>query len=91
MQVCPVYRHSQVHSMTHQNQLFESEMRSVVIEAQTREEVMTEMDDRMKKMEAMFTRRLMQEVCLFFIQPSMYAYARDDKGRAIRDEDGCED
>ncbi|KAI0344136.1 kinesin-domain-containing protein [Trametopsis cervina] len=43
-------------------QLFESEMRSVVIEAQTREEIMEEMEDRMKAMEQMYTRRLMQEV-----------------------------
>lgn len=42
-------------------------MRSVIIEAQTREEVMTEMEERMKRMEGVYSRRLMQEVrfCLF--------------------------
>lgn len=37
-------------------------MRSVIIEAQTREEVMTEMEERMKRMEGVYSRRLMQEV-----------------------------
>ena len=44
-------------------QLFESEMRCAVIEAETREEVMREMEARMKKMEEIYTRRLMKEVC----------------------------
>ncbi|KAI0764440.1 P-loop containing nucleoside triphosphate hydrolase protein [Irpex lacteus] len=43
-------------------QLYESEMRSVIIEAQTREEVMTEMEERMKRMEGVYSRRLMQEI-----------------------------
>ncbi|KAI0095294.1 P-loop containing nucleoside triphosphate hydrolase protein [Irpex rosettiformis] len=42
--------------------LFESEMRSVLIEAQTREEIMTEMEERMQKMEVTYSRRLMQEI-----------------------------
>ncbi|TDL28755.1 kinesin-domain-containing protein [Rickenella mellea] len=43
-------------------QLYESEMRSAVIEAETREEVMRDMEERMLKMERMFARRLMNEV-----------------------------
>ncbi|KAF8272945.1 P-loop containing nucleoside triphosphate hydrolase protein [Lactarius quietus] len=43
-------------------QLFESEMRSAVIEAETREEVMREMEGRILEIEKRFTRRLMNEV-----------------------------
>ncbi|ESK95537.1 kinesin-like protein kif23 [Moniliophthora roreri MCA 2997] len=43
-------------------QLFESEMRCADIEAETREEVMREMEERMQEMERMYTRRLMKEV-----------------------------
>ncbi|KAJ8083705.1 hypothetical protein PM082_002471 [Marasmius tenuissimus] len=43
-------------------QLFESEMRCAVIEAETREEVMREMEERMQEMQRMYTRRLMKEV-----------------------------
>ncbi|KAI9444981.1 kinesin-domain-containing protein [Lactarius indigo] len=43
-------------------QLFESEMRSAVIEAETREEVMGEMEERILEIEKRFTRRLMNEV-----------------------------
>jgi hypothetical protein len=39
-------------------------MRCAVIEAETREEVMREMEERMRKMEQMYTRRLRNEVCL---------------------------
>ncbi|PPQ62776.1 hypothetical protein CVT24_000470 [Panaeolus cyanescens] len=42
-------------------QLFEAEMRCAIIEADTREEVMREMEERMRAMEAMYTRRLMSE------------------------------
>ncbi|KAF8202929.1 kinesin-like protein [Pholiota molesta] len=42
-------------------QIFESEMRCAVIEAETREEVMREMEERMHAMEAMYARRLMSE------------------------------
>ncbi|KIM48329.1 hypothetical protein M413DRAFT_440050 [Hebeloma cylindrosporum] len=42
-------------------QLFESEMRCALIEAETREEVMREMEERMRVMEAMYSRRLMNE------------------------------
>ncbi|KAF9481717.1 kinesin-domain-containing protein [Pholiota conissans] len=43
-------------------QIFESEMRCALIEAETREEVMREMEERMRTMEAMYTRRLMSEM-----------------------------
>ncbi|KAJ7071420.1 kinesin-like protein [Mycena amicta] len=43
-------------------QLFESEMRCAIIEAEVREEVMHEMEERMAKMEQMYARRLMNEV-----------------------------
>ena len=50
-------------SQTAENsQLFESEMRSAVIEAETREEVMREMEERILEIEKRFTRRLMNEV-----------------------------
>jgi kinesin family member 20 len=39
-------------------------MRSAVIEAETREEVMREMEERIREMEKRFTRRLMNEVRL---------------------------
>ncbi|KIJ45660.1 hypothetical protein M422DRAFT_75069 [Sphaerobolus stellatus SS14] len=41
--------------------LFEAEIRCAIIESDTREEVMTEMEDRMSRMERMFTKRLMTE------------------------------
>jgi kinesin family protein 20 len=47
---------------TENPQLFESEMRSAVIEAETREEVMREMEERIQEIEKRFTRRLMNEV-----------------------------
>jgi kinesin family member 20 len=40
-------------------------MRCAIIEAETREEVMKEMDERMRSVERMYARRLMNEVCLF--------------------------
>ncbi|OBZ79245.1 Kinesin-like protein KIF20A [Grifola frondosa] len=43
-------------------QLYESEMRCALIEADTREEVMLEMEERMQSMEKMFARRLTREV-----------------------------
>ncbi|KAJ7102378.1 kinesin-like protein [Mycena belliarum] len=43
-------------------QLFESEMRCAIIEADIREEVMREMEARMASMEKMYARRLMNEV-----------------------------
>ncbi|KAF9535482.1 P-loop containing nucleoside triphosphate hydrolase protein [Crepidotus variabilis] len=42
-------------------QLFEAEMRSALVEAETREEVMREMEERMRKMEEMYSRRLRSE------------------------------
>ncbi|KAG6817626.1 hypothetical protein H0H87_006254 [Tephrocybe sp. NHM501043] len=44
------------------DKLFESEMRCAVIEAETREEVMREMEERMRNMEEMYSRRLMKEL-----------------------------
>ena len=49
---------------THAPQLFEAEMRCAVIEAETREEVMHEMEERMRSIEQMYSRRLMTEVSL---------------------------
>ncbi|RXW18928.1 hypothetical protein EST38_g6927 [Candolleomyces aberdarensis] len=43
-------------------QLFEAEMRSAIIEAETREEVMHEMEERMRLMEQKYSRRLMSEM-----------------------------
>ena len=43
-------------------QLFESEMRCAIIEAETREEVIEEMEERMRQMENMYTRRLLKQV-----------------------------
>jgi kinesin family protein 20 len=43
-------------------QLFEAEMRNAVIEAETREEVMDEMQERMRKMDAMYNQRLMDQM-----------------------------
>lgn len=45
-----------------ESQLFDSEMRSAVVEAETREEVMREMEERIGEIEKRFTRRLMNEV-----------------------------
>jgi kinesin family member 20 len=41
-------------------------MRSVVIESETREEVMGEMEERIREMEKRFARRLMNEVRLSY-------------------------
>ncbi|KAF7306532.1 Kinesin-like protein [Mycena indigotica] len=43
-------------------QLYESEMRCAIIEAEVREEVMKEMEERMAKMEKMYTLRIQNEV-----------------------------
>ncbi|CAL1696259.1 unnamed protein product [Somion occarium] len=43
-------------------QLFESEMRSAIIEAEIREEVMSEMEERMRMMEARHAKLLLREV-----------------------------
>ena len=45
-------------------QLYDSQLRCALIEAETREEVMIEMEERMQSMEDMFTKRLMREVSL---------------------------
>ncbi len=39
-------------------------MRAAVIEAEIREEVMREMEERIQEIEKRFSRRLMNEVCL---------------------------
>ncbi|THU91649.1 kinesin-domain-containing protein [Dendrothele bispora CBS 962.96] len=43
-------------------QLFEAEMRCAIVEAETREEVMREMEERMGNMEEMYRRRLMKSI-----------------------------
>ncbi|EAU93227.2 kinesin-like protein KIF23 [Coprinopsis cinerea okayama7 len=43
-------------------QLYDAEMRCALIEADTREEVMHEMEERMRTMEQMYSRRLMSEI-----------------------------
>ncbi|KAK7694279.1 hypothetical protein QCA50_001460 [Cerrena zonata] len=43
-------------------QLFESEMRAAIIEAEVREEIMSEMEERMRVMEARHTKMLLREV-----------------------------
>lgn len=55
---CSLGSHSKLKSM----QLFESEIRCALIESETRDEVMREMEDRMMRMERIFTKRLMNEV-----------------------------
>ena len=45
-------------------QLYDAHLRCALIEAETREEVMIEMEERMRSMEDMFTRRLMRVVSL---------------------------
>ena len=63
-------------------------MRCAIIEADTREEVMREMEDRMRAMEQMYSRRLMNEVSLF----TWYGKAPLDNGLAgaKRIENRCE-
>jgi len=46
-------------------QLFEAEMRCALTEAETREEVMREMEERMRIMEEKYSRRLMSEVSFY--------------------------
>jgi hypothetical protein len=71
-------------------QLFESEMRCAIIEAETREEVMREMEERMRNMEGMYSRRLMTEV-----STHKQIYTSTDVHRAAvrakRAKDRCED
>jgi kinesin family protein 20 len=43
-------------------------MRSAIIEAETREEVMREMEERMRLMEQKYSRRLMSEVSKLSVQ-----------------------
>lgn len=53
------------------HQLFESEMHCAIIEAETREEVIQEMEKRMQQMENMYTRRLMKQVRNSFVGRSV--------------------
>ena len=47
-------------------------MRCAIIEVETREEVMQEMEERMRTMENMYTRRLMKEVSFSqYISPQL--------------------
>jgi hypothetical protein len=63
MQVCSIMsRHATELKIT--CQLFEMDMRCAMIETETREEVMEEMEERIRKMEQRHARRLRQEVCL---------------------------
>lgn len=48
------------------SQLYESEMRCAVVEAQVREEVVREMEERMADMEDMYARRHTRDVCSNF-------------------------
>ena len=48
-------------------QLYDAQLRCALIEAETREEVMIEMEERMQSMENMFTKRLMRVVSLLLI------------------------
>lgn len=54
-------------------QLFESEMKCVLIEAETRESVMREMEERMRKMEQTHAQRLMKEVRPYLIFLELYS------------------
>lgn len=51
-----------LHDTEFHYQLFESEMHCAIIEAETREEVIQEMEERMQQMEKMYTRRLTKQV-----------------------------
>ena len=48
-------------------QLYDAHLRCALIEAEVREEVMVEMEERMRSMEDMFTRRLMRVVSSIFV------------------------
>jgi hypothetical protein len=65
-------------------------MRCAIIEAETREEVMREMEERMRSMEVMYSRRLMTEVSALkptYTSTQGYHVAVGAK----RVEDRCED
>jgi len=49
-------------SLTRLPKLSDAEMRAAVIESETRDEVIKEMEDRMNMMERMYAKRLMTEV-----------------------------
>ena len=70
-------------------QLYDARLRCALIEAETREEVMVEMEERMRSMEDMFARRLMRVVRLFayLVAGALLILALDG---AQRGEDGRE-
>lgn len=55
-------------------QLYEAEMRCALVEAETREEVMREMEERMRAVERTYALRLMSEVRQYSIQRICFAY-----------------
>jgi len=65
-------------------------MRCALIEAETREEILREMDERMRKMEAMYSRRLMSEVKIVIIMLRLIIYLNPVVG-AERAENRCQD
>jgi acetyl-CoA carboxylase carboxyltransferase component len=65
-------------------------MRCAIIEAETREEVMREMEERMRNMEVMYSRRLMTEVSAPKHTHTSIKVCRAAVG-AKRVEDRCKD
>jgi hypothetical protein len=61
-------------------------MRCATVEVETREEVMREMEERMRSMERMFARRLTNEVCFIFPLQCMFVDC-SVSGGTERDED----
>ncbi|KAH9919106.1 P-loop containing nucleoside triphosphate hydrolase protein [Fomitopsis serialis] len=72
-------------------QLFDAELRSAVVEAEVREEVMEEMEARMQSMEKMFKRRLMMEIeqheKKLDAKIDMMNQARQENGHSASDSD----
>ena len=72
-------------TITHKDlQLFESEMRCAIIEAETREEVMKEMDERMRSVERMYARRLMNEVSMPLFVNSLQPFSLCNRSSGMR-------
>jgi kinesin family protein 20 len=67
----------------------ESEMRCAIIEAETREEVMREMEERMRSMEKLYERRFMNEVLCILNRRS--TDDEDSTGRRERAQDRRQD
>jgi len=67
-------------------------MRCAIIEAETREEVMREMETRMKKMEEIYTRRSMKEVrWIALVSRTILETVIGSLVGAERTEDRCKD